>query len=372
MHMRMSVTDEAGPAVRLLACVGLAAVIVVSGCGSAGPKPRATGPTPAPVNSSNPAAPAGLQPITDSIAISALREQSIGVIEKESTGSDPLLRANAVEAAGYSPARLRSVIDRGLDDPNLGVRSVAAGTAGRAKLKGVAQRLHGLESDSSPYVRASAIGALARMGEQVDQSPLAMMLLTDPSPKIRSHAAFTVGEIGNRSALGMLKEAAGAKMERASSGEVKLMQLQIAEAMVKLGDDAQLQPIRAALYPSRPDELEAAALAVQILGQVRDKAAMGQLMHMAGYRDQAGQPLPAEIRLAVSSALAKMGEKRGGFIADEFRTSSSAPLRAQAAATYGDIGNGESLARLKELLNDGDSLVRVAAAGAVLKSVGRE
>ncbi|MCC6676397.1 MAG: HEAT repeat domain-containing protein [Phycisphaerales bacterium] len=294
------------------------------------------------------------------------------MIEQEASAPDALLRANAVEAAGSSPVRLRGVIDRGLDDPNLGVRSVAAATAGRVKLKGAASRLHGLETDSSPYVRASAIGALARLGEAVDQSPLAEMLLGDPSPKIRSHAAFTLGEIGNRSALGLLKEAAGAKLERASTGEVKLMQLQIAEAMVKLGDEAQLQPIRAALYPSRPDELESAVLAVQILGQVRDKAAMGQLMHMASYRDQGGQPLPAEIRLAVCSALAKMGEKKGGFIADEFRASKSAALRAQAAAAYGDIGDGMSLARLKELLDDPDKLVRVAAAGGVLRAVGRE
>jgi len=320
------------------------------------------------------AAEPGAQPtaIVDAVAVSALREQAIELIERESAGPDAQLRANAVEAAGASPARLRAIIDRGLDDPNLGVRSVAAATVGRTRLAGVSQRLHGMTADSSPYVRASAIGALARLREPVDQSPLADMLLTDPSPKVRSHAAFTLGEIGNRSAIGLLKQAAGTKLERASPGEVKLLQLQIAEAMVKLGDEAQLQPIRAALYPSRPDELEAAALAVQILGQVRDKAAMGQLMHMTAYRDPAGQPLPAEIRLAVCSALAKMGEKQGGFIADEFRESKTAALRAQAALAYGDIGDGASLARLRDMLADPEPLVRVAAAGGVLRAVGRE
>lgn len=353
------------------ATLAFAALILAAGCAGGGTRssPPSSAPrTTAPAG----AAPAGPTAITNSIAIAALREQAIGVIEKEAAGPDALLRSNAVEAAGYSPARLRSIITRGLDDPNLGVRSVAAATAGRAKLKGVAQPLHGLEMDSSPYVRASAIGALARLGEPVDQSPLAEMLLRDPSPKIRSHAAFTIGEVGNRSAIGLLREAAGAKLERASPGEVKLMQLQIAEAMVKLGDDAQLQPIRAALYPSRPDELEAAALAVQILGQVRDRAAMGQLMHLASYRDPSGQQLPAEIRLAVCSSLAKIGEKKGGFIAEEFHASQTPGLRAQAAAAYGDIGDGVSLGRLKELLEDPESLVRVSAAGAVLRAVGRE
>lgn len=351
--------------------VAVAAAAVVSGCAGGGPARE--GPSPQ-AGKNSPAGPgAGVaEPLTGAIAISELREQAIGVIEQESLAPDPLIRANAIEAAGSSAARLRPVIERGLSDDNLGVRSVAAATAGRVRLNGAVPLLHGLVMDGSPYVRASAIGALARLGEPVDQTPLSQLLLADASPRIRSHAAFTLGEIGNRSALGLLKQAAGAKMERASPGEVRLLQLQIAEAMVKLGDDAQLQPIRAALYPSRPDELEATALAVQILGQVRDKAAMGQLMHLASYKDPKGQPLPAEIRLAVCSSLAKMGEKRGGFIAEEFYASATPGLRAQAAAAYGDIGDGMSLARLKPMLEDPERVVRVSAAGAVLRAVGGE
>lgn len=350
-------------------CAAFAVAGMLAGCGGSA---RQTGGSTAKRPAAAAPAAGGPAPINDAISISSLREQAIGVIEKEAAGGEPQVRANAVEAAIASPARLKGIIDRGLDDPNLGVRSVASAAAGRIKLRAASRRLEALVNDSSPYVRISAIGALARMNLPVDQTPLADALLGDPSPKVRSHAAFTVGEIGNRSAIGLLKDAAAAKLERASPGEVKIMQLQIAEAMVKLGDDSQLQPIRAALYPSRPDELEAAALAVQILGQVRDKAAMGQLMHMASYRDPSGQPLPAEIRLAVASALAKMGDKQGGFIAEEFRADKSAPIRAQAAATYGDIGDGASLARLKELMADPDSLVRVSAAAGVLRAVGRE
>lgn len=356
---------------------GLAAGLVmgsIAGCaGSGTTKPQTSGSvgTTAAGSKAPGARPDQPEPIQGAVAISDLREQAISVVEKESGGTDALVRANAVEASGQSSGRLRVVIENGLNDPNLGVRSVAAATVGRARLKGFAPKLRGLLQDSSPYVRASAIGALARCGEEVDQSPLAEMLLTDPSPRVRSQAAFVIGEIGNKSALGMLKQAAGAKLERATAAEMKIMQLQIAEAMVKLGDDEQLQPIRAALYPSRPEELEAAALAVQILGQVGDKAAKGQLMKLATYKDRAGQTMPAEIRLAVAAALAKMGEKEGGFIAEEYRSSNAPAVRAQVAATYGEIGDGISLGRLREMMADQDAMVRVAAAAGALKAVGR-
>ena len=128
--------------------------------------------------------------------------------------------------------------------------------------------------------RTAAVMGLARMGKPVDQTPLSTMLLSDSSPRVRAHAAFCLGEIGNRSALGLLRQAARSSVPRASDTEIKLMQLQVSEALVKLGDDENVQSIRAALYPSRPEELEATALAVQILGQVRDKGSSGAMIHL--------------------------------------------------------------------------------------------
>jgi hypothetical protein len=43
-----------------------------------------------------------------------------------------------------------------------------------------------------------------------------------------------------------------------------MMELQISEARVKLGDEEALIDIRAALFPARSEDLEATALAAQI------------------------------------------------------------------------------------------------------------
>ena len=134
---------------------------------------------------------------------------------------------------------------------------------------------------------------------------------------------------------------------RASDTEIKLMQLQVSEALVKLGDDENVQSIRAALYPSRPEELEATALAVQILGQVRDKGSSGAMIHLAETKDAAGRPLPAEIRLGIAAALAKLGSPQGGFIADEF-------VAIVAAEAYKDIKayeNDDSLSQEDKMRN---------------------
>ncbi|MCC6969546.1 MAG: HEAT repeat domain-containing protein [Phycisphaerales bacterium] len=303
------------------------------------------------------------------VSSSELRERALEVIEDGSRSSAAEVRANAVEAAGLAARRCESVIASGLKDDNVAVRSVAAMAAGRAKVEALAPALNPMLLDSSQFVRAAAVMGLARMGKPVDQTPLSTMLLTDSSPRVRAHAAFCLGEIGNRSALGLLRQAARSSVPRASDTEIKLMQLQVSEAMVKLGDDETVQSIRAALYPSRPEELEATALAVQILGQVRDKGSSGAMIHLAETKDAAGRPLPAEIRLGIAGSLAKLGSPQGGFIADEFVSDQNPLLRAQSAAVYGEIGDQASLARLSAMLGDPDERVRISAARGVLTAL---
>ena len=239
---------------------------------------------------------------------------------------------------------------------------------GKARLRNLSPALRPLLNDQSSFVRASAIFGLAKCGEDIDRSPLASMLLTDPSPRVRSHVAFLLGEMGERSALGLLHEAARISMPRASAAEMRLLQLQLAEAMVKLGEDDQIATIRAALYPSRPEDLEATALAVQIIGEIKDRGSIDELIYLSARKDETGNKMPAEVRLGVAGALARMGMKEGGFIADEYAANKFPPIRAQAAYVYGEIGRPESLARLEGFMADPDAMVRVAAAAGVLKS----
>lgn len=305
----------------------------------------------------------------DPIQRSALRERAVDLLLDATTASDPQTRANALEALTSAPARLETVIGAGLRDSNEGVRSVAAQIAGRERLRGSLPGLESMRSDPSIYAKLSAIYGLASIGSAVDQTPLASALLDHPSTRVRAHAAFLLGELGNASARGLLTDALTTDMPRAGAAELKLLQLQIAEALIKLGDEEQVQAVRAALYPSRPEELEATALAVQIIGEVRDRASIDELIYISAYTDEGGRAMPAEVRLAAALSLAKLGERRGDFIADEYRFDPSAAIRAQAAFVYGETGRLENLPKVENMLDDPDPRVRVAAAASAIRTL---
>lgn len=305
----------------------------------------------------------------DPIARSALRERALERLEQFGHDPDPTLRAHAIEALVAAPARLEPIVAVALRDEVPAVRTVAAMAVGRAQLARLTHAVRPLLQDHSPFVRAAAIYALRRLGADVDPTPLASILLTDPSPQVRAHVAYILGELGEPSAIGLLRQAARDPMPRAPVAQVRLLQLQIAEAMVKLGDDSQVQTIRAALYPARPDELEATALAVQIIGHVQDHGATDQLIYLSAYRNEFGQPMPAEVRLGVAESLARLGLRRGSFIADEYADSELPLVRAQAAMVYGQIGGAEALARLERMLEDPSAQVQVAASAGVLQAL---
>lgn len=303
-------------------------------------------------------------------AVNELREKAATRLEEGTMDRNPQVRANAAEGLAEAPQRLQGVMQRLLADPNAGVRSTAAMMIGRLQLRNLVGNVRPLTQDSSPFVAASAIYAVSRCGEAVDITRLADSLLKDPSPRVRAHVAFLLGELGEQTATGLLRDAAKAKIPRASAIEMRLMQLQIAEALVKLGVEEQLDVIRAALYPSRPEDLEAAALAVQIIGQVKDRRATDQLIYLTAYNDKQEGRMPAEVRLGAAMSLAMLGNDRGSFIADEFAAHPVPALRAQAAFVYGQIGRPENLPRLERLMEDPDPATQIAAAAGALKAGG--
>lgn len=305
----------------------------------------------------------------DDIAQSSLREDALEMLMGFFADPNPLVRANAIEALAPAPGRLVAILPDALVDQNEAVRSVAAMLVGRLAIKDLAGEIRPLMNDGSPYVRAAAIYALERCGVDVDLSPLAWLLLNDPSPRVRAHVGYILGELGESSATPLLREAVGAAMPRADQSQIRLLHLQLAEAMIKLGDDAQLETVRAALYVARPEDLESTALAVQIIGEVKDRGAIDHLKYLAAYRNERGQFMPAEVRLAVGGSLAAMGIREGGFLADEYAENPIAALRAQAAFVYGQTAQPGALEAISRLMQDPEPLVRLAAAAAVLQAL---
>jgi HEAT repeat protein len=306
----------------------------------------------------------------DPVRVSELRERAIGLLVENARGDSALLRANALEGLAGAGERAAPAVEAGLKDSNPGVRSVAAILIGRLGLSALSGSVEGLRRDESAFVRAAAVYASVKVGASMDATPLASALFNDASFRVRAHAVYLLGELGNTSAVPMIRQAARAPVPRGQEAAGRLFQLQVAEALVKLGEDDEREAVRAALYPSRPDELEATALAVQIIGQLQDRSAVGDLINLVEYKDKSGNRMPAEVRLAAAAALAKLGQPRGTYIADEFFKSPDPALRAQAAAVYGDLGLGENLGKLQAMLDDESGFVRVSSAAAILRLTG--
>lgn len=355
-----------------LITLAMTAGFVASLSACAGERPKAQISTTPPAQAATPSAVGGADLRVrelSQIAQSQLRERAIEAVQAAAKSPSSQIRANATEAAGLVPARLSTVVDAGLADENPAVRTVAALTVGRERILDLADHASVLLQDPSPYVKAGAIFAVARCGQAVDQTPLATMLLRDPSPWVRRNAAFILGELGNPSALPLLRSAARQGLPGSSPEQSKNFELQLDEAMVKLGDSAAREAIRAALYPSRPEELEATVLAIQIIGTTKDQAAVDQLIHLADYKDPQGQKYPPEVRLAIAGTLAQVGLPKGDFVVDEYVADPSPAVRAQAAWAYGQIASPGAISRLDALLSDSDASVRISAAAGVLRAI---
>lgn len=302
----------------------------------------------------------------DPLARATLRERALALLVNAANSGLPEERANAIEALQVSPGRLYPLLDNALADPNVAVRTIAAMTVGRARIEAAANKVRPLLSDSAGQSRAAAMFALKRCGENVDLTPMAA-LLGDPDLRVRAHAAFLLGELGEASAIGLLRDAARRSPGKASGSQIRISDLQIAEARIKLGDEGPLQEVRAALFPAKPEDLEATALACQIVGQVKDQASVNRLIVLTAAQDDSKQFMPGEIRLGAAAALARMGQRQGSYIADQYRTNSRDPLRAQAAFVYGETGLVENLPVLEQMTSDSSPQVRVAAAAAIVK-----
>ena len=365
----------------LLGLITAASLVVLAGCAKEGPRRASMGA-------------AGTSSLEtsgfnhrDPVTLSAIRERALSTIQEMAASDVPQFRANAVEAATAAPTRLQPTIEQGLRDENAGVRAVAAMAVGKARLVRVADRVRPLLRDSNPYVQSAAIFALIRCGHEVDRTPLADLLLRDPSPQVRSQVAYILGELGEVSAIKLLRAAVKEGIPNATPLQFKLFELQAAEAMIKLGDQQQRPVVRAALFPSSDQELEQVALACQILGEVRDRESIHQLISLSEYQEELlievpqgetkvtkrikGKGYPPEVQLAIAGALSAMGHGDGTFVADRYAGHTSELVRSQAAYVYGQIGRLENWGKLDALMGDSYGGVRVAAAAAVLKSAAK-
>ena len=295
------------------------------------------------------------------------RELALSILLQAARSPDPSQRANSLEALSSERAALKDVLRESLGDPNRGVRFAACMCAGRVRLESMGNLIEPLALDESGSVRAAALFALSRMGRRVDLTPLAALAMSD-DPEVRGNAVLVLGELGDRSAIPLIEAVAGRPLKSGDVTRARIVDLQCAEALAKLGQRQALDPIRAALFaPSEQAEL--IALACQIVGEIRDEGARGALMRL--WNADGGSLRPPEIRLAAATALARLGEPDMRPVLVMTRMVQSAPdpfIRAQAATALGWIPTPEAQTLLAPMLRDRNPYVQISAAGAWLRS----
>ncbi|MAB72893.1 MAG: hypothetical protein CMJ54_10355 [Planctomycetaceae bacterium] len=277
----------------------------------------------------------------------------------------PIVRATAYEALEGDPDALYEAAPFGLIDENRGVRFVAAMSAGDAGLAGLAPLISPLLSDPSASVRAAAIYAMNKIGEGADPSPLAAMARSD-DPEVRANAYLVLGLMGNPSAIPLIESTLGKGMRLVNPMRVRLTELQAAEALVLLGDQEDIEPIRAALF-TPVEQGEITVLACDMLGRLGDEQARAMLFRMIAA--SGNQARPPEIQMAATAALFRLGpplpEKLENLILSQVGDRDPR-RRVQAAACLAVVPGQQALAALEGLLADGEPMVRTAAAGAIL------
>ncbi len=304
----------------------------------------------------------------DEAALSAIasenrfdRARRLLLAELDSTS--PVVRANALESLHALPADAADGARRLLMDENRGVRFVAAMTIGKLQVKEVAHLLRPLVEDSSESVRIAARYALSRCGEPVELTPIGMALQSRDA-EVRANAALVLGELGNPSAIPMIRQVAGSGSEIARPAVARIVDLQLAEALAKLGDESQRHTIRAALFAAE-DQQELAAMAAVMCGRLKDYEGIGSLKRLISADGL--ERRPAEVRMAAAMALAMMGEQVPPEVALEYISSPRPEIRTQVALTLGEMGYQRGMFGLEELMEDSNPLVRVAAARSIVQ-----
>lgn len=273
------------------------------------------------------------------------------------------LRAHAIEASTPNPALLAELAPAGLADENRGVRFVACMALAETPCRDLAVMVQPLLQDESASVRAAATLALVRVGKPVDPTPIAAMAFDD-DPEIRANAYMVLGELGNPSAIPLIHDSIAKGLDLVNPIRVRLIGLAASEALVKLGERREIEPIRAALF-APPEQAELTVVACGAIGRLKDEVARPMLQRLLTVQGE-GIRVP-EVRLSAAIALMELGgsSELAMAVSREYLTNSDPRVRSLVAALLGKARSPESAAVLTNLIRDTDPTVQVAAAGGI-------
>lgn len=318
------------------------------------------------------------------------RDEAIAILVSASRGDDPFLRANAIEAMSGHPDRALPMVQRGINDPAAVVRFTAIVTAARLDMRSLINEITPRKRDPNQSVQAAAIIASHMLDPKIsrptsnqsvldaEMSRLAGMLESS-DPGLRGNVAMLLGISGDTSAIPLLKQSSQHPMPGVGTERRMTTQVQIAEALAMLGDEAGYQTLRVNVHNSLG---EVRVLAITAMGAVGDEVGAGPLQTFIAA--ERGPEAPREVRLAAAGALARIAAKerlrysqmrdwlnearaKSLLVTREYIDHPEPVVRSQAAWTLGWFNEDESFMTLREKLKDPSPQVRVAAAGSILR-----
>lgn len=328
---------------KLTAMIASIALLSAIGCAGSGPDPMAK------EIRSPKAPPAVPKPIAEPIS-PELRGRAKLVIEDSLKSTDPILRANAIEAIqrtiGVEGA---DHIQRGLNDRESVVRFSSAMAVGALQLKPAKPTVWEMaQGDGDASVRVAARYALHRMGDVRLSHDLEKYAI-DTDKWVRANTAMVLGRLGEKSALNVLRT-----MTKDRQREVRL---QVFEAMWRLGDEEGLENLVASSYSQDPSDQIIATIA---LAEPRNDKVSGVIYGklVSDY---------PETELAAARGMGMLGSDAGYTIAMNATRDTDPRRRVMAAMALGAIGRSDAQPALTRLLGDQDPNVKLASATAILQ-----
>jgi HEAT repeat protein len=324
------------------AMLGMFCLLAMYGCG----RPQSLGQKEIPLPKQPPPPPPRVEvPLNQ-----PLRELSRKEIREAFASSDPLIRANAIEAAQdtFTPAEAQDMVAAGLKDQEAIVRFASAMAVGEMPLRPLGNLLWGMIYDDSPKVRIGVRFALHKLGDTRLSHDFEKTAL-DPDPRVREDTAFALGLLGEKSGIKVLQH-----MQSDPDGGVRIA---VAEAMWRLGDERGLEVLEAGSVSQFLDDR------------------MLSIMGLAGPKDQRVEEVLRarltddyiEIPLVAARAMGQLGLDDGYTVAMNSLHSTDPRQRYLAALALGAIGRSDAQTALAPLLKDADARVRLAAATALLQ-----
>jgi HEAT repeat protein/nitrate reductase NapE component len=264
---------------------------------------------------------------------------------------EPHVRDKAISALRELVASAKGESDLAValdsSDPQVR-RDLAAGLAEGKDTRGFDLLTNDVSAGNNPYACAGAARALGKLGDNRAFDTLAP-LLNSNEKELRQAGAEALGHLGDPRAIPAL---ASALKDRE-----KEVREAVALSLAYLKDARAFEPLLVALLPSglAHHRLEA----IDAFGSLGDVRAVEPLVRCLRWAS-------GPERRAIYIALGRLGTPAIGRLLVEL-TDARPLVRSKAAAALGNIGAASAQEQLTKLLDDSDTQVKSAAAGALRK-----